>query len=329
MVMFMTIPFEGPEKKLEIILKHADSDIRCNRDHRWTGVVKACGAEIISQKNTADMDAYLLSESSLFVWSDRVLMITCGKTSLIKAVPGIIDIVSKDNIAYFFYERKNLMYPYLQNSDFETEARYLSAFFSGKSYRIGPANHDHVHIFYFSTPERLIEGDTTLEVLMHDMHPAVIGTFVPRHADTVKDLEKLTGIDRLYPEMESDSYQFQPYGYSLNKILGEKYMTIHVTPEPSGSYASFETNIFEIDYTNTINYVTDIFKPNRFTLVMTTSREGNPVPQDHRLPSAMTGYECSEKSFYEFDCGYAVNFFNYMKIAGVARSHKIDKDGEV
>lgn len=309
------LPFEGPEKKLEIILKKPHSGIRSNADGRWTGVVKTCGAEIVSQKATAEIDAYLLSESSLFIWDDRILMITCGTTSLVKAVPGIIDIVSRENIAFFFYERKNLMYPHLQTSDFEMDVRYLSRYFSGKSYRLGPANHDHVHIFYYSTPERQVEGDVTLEVLMHDMHPTVLGAFVPKEKDTVVQLEKRTGIDELYPGMEHDSCQFQPYGYSLNKILGEKYMTLHVTPEPSGSYASFETNFHEADYTDTIHNVIGIFRPNRFTLVMTGSQDEDQVPQDQRLPSEMTGYQCTEKSFYEFDCGYAVSFFNYMKNA--------------
>lgn len=309
----MTVPFEGPEKKIEIILKKSDPEIRSNRDGRWTGVIKDCGAEIVSQKRTAGMDAYLLSESSLFVWDDRILMITCGTTSLVNAVPGIIDIVSKESIAFFFYERKNLMYPHLQNADFETDVQRLSVYFSGKSYRLGPANHDHVHIFYYSTPERTVEEDVTLEVLMHDMHPAVLDAFAPRENDTVADLEKRTGIETLYPDMDSDSCQFQPYGYSLNKIDGDKYMTIHITPEPSGSYASFETNVHEADYTGTVNQVIDIFQPSRFSLVMTGSQDEAQIPQDQRLPACMNGYRCTEKSFYEFDCGYAVSFFNYMK----------------
>jgi S-adenosylmethionine decarboxylase len=309
----MALLFEGPEKKLEIILKQPNPENRSNIDFRWTGVVKACGAEIISRKSSAELDAYLLSESSLFLWDDRILMITCGKTSLVRAVPGIIDIVGRENIAFFFYERKNLMYPHLQRSDFETDVQDLSTHFEGKSYRLGPANHDHVHIFYSSTPERVIEDDVTLEILMHDMHPAVLGAFVPKENDGVEDLEKRTGINDFYPEMEKDSYQFQPYGYSLNKIYKRKYMTIHVTPEPSGSYASFETNVFEADYTETINRVIGIFNPNRFSLVMTGSQDETQVPQDQRLPSRMTGYQPTEKSFYEFDCGYAVSFFNYAK----------------
>jgi S-adenosylmethionine decarboxylase len=185
-------------------------------------------------------------------------------------------------------------------------------YFSGKSYRLGPANHDHVHIFYYSTPERQVEGDVTLEMLMHDMHPAVLGHLCPKKTIRLKHLEKRTGIDKLYTRNGKRQLPVSALRLLAQQDSREKYMTIHVTPEPSGSYASFETNFHEADYTDTINDVASAFSsPNRFTLVMTGSQDEDQVPQDQRLPSEMTGYQCTEKSFYEFDCGYAVSFFNY------------------
>ncbi len=312
--------FEGPEKKLEVILSAPVSELRTNNDGRWTKVVQAAGAKIVSAKSSELMDAYLLSESSLFLWDDRILMITCGTTSLIDAVSEVVDLVSKDNIAFFFYERKNLMYPHLQRSDFEMDARDLSVYFSGKSYRLGPANRDHVHIFYHSAPGRLVENDITLEILMHDLDPAVLTAFMPppdgtELGEVISDVEKRTGIDALYPDMLKDSYQFKPYGYSLNKIADDTYMTIHVTPEPGGSYASFETNVHETDYSGTIGCVIAVFRPNRFSLVMTGSQNENQPEQERRLPRNMDDYHVTESSFYEFDSGYAVSFRNYTRSA--------------
>jgi len=107
----MTTKFEGPEKKLEIILFAPQAGLRSNRDGQWDRVAKASRAAIISGIATDDLDAYLLSESSLFVWEDRILMITCGKTTLINAVPEILKIVNRDRIAFVFYERKSFMFP--------------------------------------------------------------------------------------------------------------------------------------------------------------------------------------------------------------------------
>lgn len=307
----MTIQFEGPEKKLEIILSQPDPGLRSNADGRWGSVVHACGAEIVSAKSTPEMDAYLLSESSLFVWADRILMITCGKTTLVQAVPKIIEIAGFENIAFFFYERKNLMYPQQQPSDFESDVKGLSALFEGKSYRLGPANHDHVHIFYASVMDHAVEDDHTVEILMHDLHPEVLAAFIPRQEDTVDELEARTGIAELYPDMENDSFQFQPYGYSLNKISGSQYVTIHVTPEESGSYASFETNVGGSRFDEIISRIMEIFRPNRFSLVITESTENTDSIEGSQMPRDFAGYHRSEKSIYEFDSGYAVSFYNY------------------
>ncbi|MCF8110450.1 MAG: hypothetical protein K9J85_03070 [Desulfobacteraceae bacterium] len=306
--------FEGPEKKLEIILLKPDPGLRSNTDQRWDTVVRASGAEIVSRLSTHEMDAYLLSESSLFVWDDRVLMITCGKTTLVKAVPELIHTIGRGKIAFFFYERKNLMYPHAQSSDFEADVAVLNKHFAGKSYRLGPANHDHMHIFYASSPPNAKgvcpeeeDEDETLELLMHDLDPYVLRAFIPRPGERASDIESRTGIDSLYPGMLNDSFVFEPYGYSMNRVSGQYYATIHVTPEECGSYASFETNVAETDYTERIRQITDIFRPGRFTLVFTEAVSESD-PGEGKLPRKIEGYRRSEKSLYEFDSGYGVLF---------------------
>ncbi|MFW6333786.1 MAG: hypothetical protein ACOC0W_00845, partial [Desulfosalsimonas sp.] len=293
-----------------------DPGLRSNVDKRWDKVVNASGAEIVSGISTYEMDAYLLSESSLFVWDDRVLMITCGKTTLVKAVPELIRTIRQKRIAFFFYERKNLMYPQAQPSDFEADVAVLTEQFAGKSYRLGPANHDHVHIFYASTPGNAKEmnpqeeEDETLELLMHDLEPSVLRAFIPKPGDQPADIESRTGIDGLYPDMLNDSFVFEPYGYSMNRISGQYYATIHVTPEETGSYASFETNVAESDYTERIRQIIDIFRPGRFTLVFTEAISDSD-PGEGKLPRKIEGYRRSEKSLYEFDSGYGVLFSNW------------------
>lgn len=314
----MGLEFEGPEKKLELILTQPDPNLRSNEDGRWDTVVHSSGAEIISSIFSPAMNAYLLSESSLFVWDDRVLMITCGKTTLVKAVPELIRTIKQERIGFFFYERKNLMYPNAQNSDFEADVAGLKDYFAGKSYRLGPANHDHVHIFYASASDKTgvpapeEDEDETLELLMHDLDPSVLKAFFPQNGESPEDIEKRTGIDRLYPEMASDSFIFKPYGYSMNRISGEQYTTIHVTPEEAGSYASFETNVAESDYKHRIDQIMEIFRPGRFTLVFTEAVSDR-EPGEDKLPKSIPGYRRPEKSLYEFDSGYAVLFSNFVR----------------
>jgi S-adenosylmethionine decarboxylase len=308
----MATPFEGPEKKLELILKSAMTGLRQNRDGRWDRVVRASGASVISTACTETLDAYLLSESSLFVWEDRILMITCGQTSLVEALPVILEIVDKDDVALLFYERKNLMYPNHQLSDFEAEAGRIGAFFPGKSYRLGPANHDHVHIFYSTHASVNADEDATLELLMHDLHPDAALMYTPECGHGAGDIPTLTGIDCLYPEMTLDAYLFEPFGFSLNATCGASYFTIHVTPQASGSYASFETNLVRDDYADLVARVLGIFRPGRFSYVLTSAsadRRSINMP----IAEAVTGYRPVERSFYELDCGYHIRFSNFLR----------------
>ena len=67
--------FEGPEKKLEILLKDKDNFVRKDNIYSWESIVNACEAEIIAKHTFQFCDAYLLSESSLFVYDDKILMI--------------------------------------------------------------------------------------------------------------------------------------------------------------------------------------------------------------------------------------------------------------
>ena len=70
--------FEGPEKKLEILLAPRHPGLREAAEEQWHRVAAASGASVISTLTGDALNAYLLSESSLFVWDDRILMITCG-----------------------------------------------------------------------------------------------------------------------------------------------------------------------------------------------------------------------------------------------------------
>jgi S-adenosylmethionine decarboxylase len=304
--------FEGPEKKLEIILTDPQPDLRDNSDGRWHRVVAASGAEVISSISSAGLDAYLLSESSLFVWPDRILMITCGKTVLLRAVPEIVKIVGRNKVAMLFYERRKLMFPSDQPADFEADVQMLTPYFPGKSYRLGPANDDHVHLFFSSHKRIETTMDATLQVMMSDLSPVMARHFFAGIGSAAQ-IEKNSAIGSLYSGMRIDSHLFSPGGFSLNGICDASYYTVHVTPQKEGSYTSFETNVIEPDYSPTVAQVVDAFRPGRFSLVLTSSMEPRLNTLHRVISGRIPGYRILEKSYHEFDCGYAVTFFNCIK----------------
>jgi S-adenosylmethionine decarboxylase len=82
-----------------------------------------------------------------------------------------------------------------------------------------------------------------------------------------------------YPDSRIDAYLFTPCGFSANGVIpppegktGTHYFTVHVTPEPHCSYASFETNVPHSQNGQTtagiIKQVVDIFKPGRFSITL-------------------------------------------------------------
>lgn len=129
------------------------------------------------------------------------------------------------------------------------------------------------------TPKRVAapRPDQTLEILMSRLHPSVCASFYhpssspttpytsPLYADDPSDadahalgsqLSQTLGITDLLPGATLDSFLFSPCGYSSNAVQGDRYATIHVTPEPDYSYASFETNLDFVSSPSTANATT-------------------------------------------------------------------------
>ncbi|ORX71629.1 S-adenosylmethionine decarboxylase [Linderina pennispora] len=175
--------FEGPEKLLEMWFapnaqaaklvnqagKLSDEDfdqwsevrdgLRCVPRAVWRDMLDLVHCQVLNTLCNEHLDSYLLSESSFFVYPHKLVLKTCGTTTLLYAIPRILEIAR----AYLgvvgayqvFYSRKNFMFPDQQeelHSSWEREVRYLDEFFpEGSAYLIGKTNRDHWHL-YLSGP---------------------------------------------------------------------------------------------------------------------------------------------------------------------------------
>ena len=91
--------FEGPEKNLELDFKRSitekaqgQSRTTC-RDISRTELdtlLASAQCQILSKISSEDLDAYVLSESSLFVYDYKILIKTCGTTTLLKCLPELL-----------------------------------------------------------------------------------------------------------------------------------------------------------------------------------------------------------------------------------------------
>lgn len=277
--------FEGSEKLLEIwwdskskLTKTSDTDLRCIPREKLDMILDLAGCKIISQIENQQMIAYLLSESSLYISSNRLILKTCGRTPLLRATIYLMKVVEEEcgmsEVKNVFYSRKSFDQPHLQQAphqSFQQEVAVLDDFFpGGGAYTLGRQNSGSCwHLF---TIDNYTDGlkipDQTLEILMNDLDPSVLKHYYKGYYEDAKELTKNVGISGLIPDAKIDSFIFDPCGYSANGILKDSYFTIHVTPQEEFSYASFETNIKFDSLKDLIKKVLKIFQPGRFIMTL-------------------------------------------------------------
>lgn len=297
--------FEGSEKKVEIIVKENIDLLKQPRDF-WSQMVAYAGAKILSEISNEDCTAYLLSESSLFVWKDHLTMITCGNTTLVKAVKFFTTYFKSENIDVLVYERKNEYFPHLQTTNFFSDVKYLKDSVLGSSYRFGHPDEHHLMLFEMDKLYKPSKNDVTFELLMYNLQgeaKEILNS--PGH--TIEQVRDLLKFDQIFPGFEVDDYLFQPCGYSLNALKGPYYYTVHVTPEEVGSYVSFETNM-DINETveHQLSHILEIFQPESFDVIW--FRPDDQVPDlsvPHYVPRNMyqqqlnAGYTVTYSSHFE------------------------------
>ncbi|RDB25194.1 S-adenosylmethionine decarboxylase proenzyme [Hypsizygus marmoreus] len=256
-------PFEGPEKLLEIWFKpsandvpdaanaSADSKIGLRKVDRkiWEEMLDIVKCEVLSVVNGTEMDAYLLSESSFFVFPHRLILKTCGTTLNLYGLPRILEIAATEanlpSVHRCFYSRKSFMFPERQlgpHRDWKQEVEYLDNIFdNGSAYTVGKVNGDH-WLLYLTNPE---DGssetapsspidtkdddlpDYTIEILMSDLAAPARDRFFsslspaddPHEHGTA--LSETLGISEIFPSHLTtiDAYSFSPCGYSANALV--------------------------------------------------------------------------------------------------------------
>jgi S-adenosylmethionine decarboxylase len=298
--------FEGTEKKVELLVDPSVPSLRRRGDRYWERICVCAGAQVLSKISSDGCDAYLLSESSLFVFDHKMIMITCGRTKLPDAVLEMLRTVPADKVRFFIYERKNETYPHKQPSNFFEDVRLLDGALPGRSYRFGDEDEHHLYLFHLDRPFTCDPQDVTVEILMYGIPENLCRIYSPGGDRETRLVRQRTGIDRIIPGFEIDDHLFEPGGYSLNAVRGEEYWAVHVTPERASSYASFETNYrFGDDFDRIARRVLEQFSPRSFDVVL-FDHTGEAKPE-------IEPYEVREHVAQDLDCGYRVRFLSYYR----------------
>jgi len=295
--------FEGAEKKLEIVIREGLSFFDWP-EKNFIDLVDAAGTKILSKIENPQCRAYLLSESSLFVWSDRITMITCGQTTLVGAALKACEFLNVEDIDTLVYERKNEYFPQYQKTDFYEDIRRLNEKIQGKAYRFGDTDEHYMLIFHSNKPYKPHKDDTTLEILMYGLTGRSREIF-NNPGFSATEIRERTGVDKIFPGFQVDDYSFSPIGYSLNAIRDSQYYTIHVTPQDESPYVSFETNLpSRSEVQKTLHAVLEVFRPKSFDLIFFDTRS---TPERIEVP----GYYRLSQVRQKVACGYAVRYGHF------------------
>ncbi len=295
--------FEGSEKKVEVVVGSGSPNLRKLGKDYWAGIVGKCRAQILSTVSNDQLDAYLLSESSLFVWEDRFLMITCGRTVLINSVLEFIKEYDSNLIESIIFQRKNEYESREQKSSFLEDISKLREHFAGSAFRFGRLDGHFTYMFHLNKEFVPTPDDYTTELLMY--HIEGHGAQVLRTENqAVESIRELLGLEKLLPDMQFDDFVFEPFGYSMNGILGDRYITMHITPQEDSSYVSFETDLDLEHYADLIEHLVKVLMPRSFDVVTFNRTSTAKYSSDY-----ITAAHFRE----QLRCGYTVNYKHMLK----------------
>ncbi|KAL6060659.1 AMP deaminase [Balamuthia mandrillaris] len=310
----MTLPagqsftgFEGAEKKLLVrfstaALSQEDRGLRKLPRSEWSKVLDLAHCTILSHTPNQHFDAYVLSESSLFVYRNQVILKTCGTSSLLLCLPEVLRL-AKDlalSVEFVFYSRRNFLFPERQpapHTSFVDEVVFLKRYFAnGQDSTFGPTDGDHWNVFvadYRAAEQKVVlpEHRFTYEITMTRLDEAAMKQFY-KESEGESDEEDNTnskktgenilvssGISELVKGALTDEFLFEPCGFSMNALHAEAYYSMHITPEPHCSFISFETNNAAINVCDLTKRILDLFKPGRLVLTQIEDRSDCPRPQ--------------------------------------------------
>eukprot|EP01064_Diplonema_japonicum_P002152 TRINITY_DN1137_c1_g2_i1.p1 TRINITY_DN1137_c1_g2~~TRINITY_DN1137_c1_g2_i1.p1 ORF type:complete len:370 (+),score=58.33 TRINITY_DN1137_c1_g2_i1:63-1112(+) len=341
--------FEGPEKKFEIDFRRkvgVDEGLFMISDETWQKLLDKAHCTIIGKKQSEGCKMYVLSESSLFVYRRRLVIKTCGITTLLEMIPPLLDLVGKEKnewnaelseclgleTEYMSYSRKNFLWPERQpkpHGSFHEEIAFLETYFeNGSGYVLGPLNKEHWNFFIadYTRPEDALENppDQTFEIIMSGLSKERMAYFF--NEDGTKTAESVTAdseIDTIIPGSVIDAKIFEPCGYSMNGLTGtsDHYWTIHITPEHHCSYVSFETNLPLKNYTELVQRVLHVFQPEKCVITLFADHHSIPASPvstefsqpSNPLPASIPGMKLRHKTNYDFGEPYMLTLLDFTK----------------
>lgn len=339
------IGFEGYEKRLEIsfckpgvFTNPEGKGLRSLSKAQLDEFLEPAECTIVSSLSNKYVDSYVLSESSLFVYADKIIIKTCGTTKLLQAIPNILKLAGSLSLEVktVRYTRGSFIFPGAQPSPhrcFSEEVAVLDGYFGklksgSKAYILGsPATSQKWHVYVASSETINSENPVyTLEMCMTGLDREKASVFYKHGSSSAALMTVKSGIRKILPRSDICDFEFDPCGYSMNSIEGRAHSTIHVTPEDGFSYASFEAVGYDLKAANLgmlIKRVLACFMPKEFSIAVHGDVSGKLLESVCSVD--LNGYWLGEKCSKELGSGGSVVYQKFVRTYAYCSSRPVLK----
>ncbi|KAH7443951.1 hypothetical protein KP509_02G057800 [Ceratopteris richardii] len=336
--------FEGVEKRLEVAFTPVDMEsdtqdgLRLLSRPQISSLLELAGCTIVSELHNEHVDSYILSESSLFVYRHRIILKTCGRTQVLQCVSLLLNYASGLSLKPCFcrYTHGSFLFPLKQpfpHSWFEVEVQCLDSFFGYMDTEAHSLDGEHGQPAWYVYCAAADGYGTsiadhgplcTLEIGMTFLSRDFTRHFFNESGrQTGSAMTEVSCISKIFPSsFVLDDFAFTPCGYSMNAIDREALSTIHVTPEDTWSYGSFEavwrsSHSLGDSWQKLVETVISIFRPLRAVLSL---HEEAPSSRASSCPNP-SGYVCNSTKRKEMQHGTVVTFQAFHR--SLARQKKV------
>lgn len=229
-----SLPFDAAEKLLEIEVRRGSGSLRALEPHAVSSIVEAGGGSILGSAVGRLVDAYVLSESSLFVRERSLSLLTCGRTDLGRSFEAFVDSVGAEAVASVRLSRERDRFPASAGTHFEDDVERIARFFDAE---VLESTHGPATLRSFQSGELSAALDFRIFCvgLSGEARRVFLGD--PRGVAAT-----LAAIDAAFPAELSQVHHFEPSGFSMNLAQGEVEVCVHVSPEPTADVASVESS---------------------------------------------------------------------------------------
>ncbi|CAA0822460.1 S-adenosylmethionine decarboxylase proenzyme 2 [Striga hermonthica] len=328
-----SIGFEGFEKRLEITFSGPGSEregLRLLSRAQLDEILKP-ECTIVASLSNEHVDSYVLSESSLFVFSHKIIIKTCGTTKLLLSISPILKLAESLSLETraVKYTRGSFIFPGAQpypHRKFSDEVEILDRHFrqlgpdGSKAYVIGGFESRRKWHVYTSCADSFKPENgvfCSLEMCMTGLDREKALVFYKNQSSSATWMTNESGIRKILPGSNICDFEFDPCGYSMNSIEGPAVSTIHVTPEEEFSYASFEATGYDLSGGGlglVVGRVLDCFRPKEFSLAVHVGSSDVGLSEDV-YGLGLRGYSLNERSFDEIGIGGPIMWLKFVRNA--------------